>query len=226
LEDLIQNQSSSKTSPIFSITVENLSKRFNSEWIVKNLNYRFESGNTYAITGPNGSGKSTLLQLLWGQLPQSSGTIKFTYNNSEIPVEDVFKQVAIATPYMDLIDEFTLDEQLTFHFKTRAIRNRMSLEDTISKLYLTEARSKVIGNFSSGMKQRLKLGLAFYTESNAIFLDEPGSNLDEKAFDWYLDNLRAVPANHLIFIASNQPAEYPKDSKVLNLLNLKQPKNT
>jgi ABC-type multidrug transport system ATPase subunit len=210
----------------FSIKTEGLSKRFNSEWIVRNLNYTFESGNTYAITGPNGSGKSTLLQLLWGQLPQSSGTIKFSCNNSEIPIEEVYQHVAIATPYMDLIDEFTLEEQLAFHFKTRTIRNGMSLEDVISKLYLTEARNKVIANFSSGMKQRLKLGLAFYTQSNAIFLDEPGSNLDDKAFDWYLENLRAVPANQLSFIASNQPAEYPKDSKILNLINLKSPKNT
>ena len=100
-----------------------------------------------------------MLQLLWGQLPQSSGSIKFYYNNSEIPVEEVYQHVAIATPYMDLIDEFTLEEQLAFHFKTRTIRNGMNLEDVISKLYLTEARNKVIANFSSGMKQRLKLGL-------------------------------------------------------------------
>jgi ABC-type multidrug transport system ATPase subunit len=208
----------------FSIKTEGLSKRFNSEWIVKKLTYTFESGNTYALTGPNGSGKSTLLQLLWGQLPQSSGNIKFTLKNSEIPVEEVFRHVAIATPYMDLIDEFTLAEQLAFHFRTRAIRNEMSLEEVISKLHLTDARNKVIANFSSGMKQRLKLGLAFYTQSNAIFLDEPGSNLDDVAFDWYWENLRKLPANQLIIIASNQPAEYPKDSKILNLLNLKQSK--
>ena len=226
MEDLIQDQSSSKTSPLFSITVENLSKRFNNEWIVRNLNYKFESGNTYAITGPNGSGKSTLLQLLWGQLPQSSGTIKFSYNNIEIPVEEAFQHVAIATPYMDLIDEFTLEEQLAFHFKTRIMRKGMSIEDAISKLYLTEARNKVIANFSSGMRQRLKLGLAFYTETKAIFLDEPGSNLDEKAFNWYLENLHALPNNQLIFIASNQPAEYPKEADVLNLLTLKQSKTT
>lgn len=225
MEDLVQKQSSVKTNSAFSITVENLSKRFNNEWIVRNLNYRFESGNTYAITGPNGSGKSTLLQLLWGQLPQSSGTIKFTYSNAEIAIEDVFSHVAIATPYMDLIDEFTLEEHLSFHFKTRAPRAGMSLEDVISRLYLTDARNKVIANFSSGMKQRLKLGLAFYTHSNALFLDEPGSNLDEKAFDWYLENLRDLPANQLIFIASNQPAEYPKTSTILNLVALKQSKN-
>jgi ABC-type multidrug transport system ATPase subunit len=221
LEDLIQNQSSPKTSSSFSINVENLSKRFNSEWIVRNLNYTFESGNTYAITGPNGSGKSTLLQLLWGQLPQSSGAIKFTLDNSEIPVEEVFKHVAIATPYMDLIDEFTLEEQLVFHFKSRTIRNGMSLEDVIEALYLTEARTKIIANFSSGMKQRLKLGLAFFTQSYAIFLDEPGSNLDDNAFEWYLKNLHELPEAQLVFIASNQPAEYPKNAQILNLINLR-----
>jgi ABC-type multidrug transport system ATPase subunit len=221
LEDLIQNQSSLATASLFSINVENLSKRFNSEWIVRNLNYTFESGNTYAITGPNGSGKSTLLQLLWGQLPQSSGSIKFSHNNLEIPVEEVFRHVAIATPYMDLIEEFTLEEHLAFHFKTRAVRNGMTIEDVVSKLYLTEARTKIIANFSSGMKQRLKLGLAFFTQSDAIFLDEPGSNLDDNAFDWYLKNLSELPATQLVFIASNQPAEYPKNATILNLITLR-----
>ncbi|HEY9486809.1 MAG TPA: ATP-binding cassette domain-containing protein, partial [Chryseosolibacter sp.] len=56
---------------LFSITVNDLSKRFNREWIFRNLNYQFRSGNTYAITGPNGSGKSTLLQVVWGQVPQT-----------------------------------------------------------------------------------------------------------------------------------------------------------
>src|SRR5688572_983115 len=195
----------------FEIQVSDLSKRFNKEWIFKNVNYTFQSGKTYAITGPNGSGKSTLMQVLWGQLPQSSGLIKYASADKDIPVEEIFSHVSVATPYMDLIEEFTLEEQLHFHFRLRTMQKGLTLESILDKLYLTQAKNKTISNFSSGMKQRLKLGLAFYTESSILFLDEPGTNLDEQAFNWYRENLKQLPKDRLIFIASNQRNEYPED---------------
>lgn len=205
----------------WSIQASDLSKRFNKEWIFKNLNYTFHSGKTYAITGPNGSGKSTLMQVLWGQLPQSSGVVRYTSESKNISVEDVYNQVSVATPYMDLIEEFTLEEQLHFHFRMRPIRTGFTTESILDKLYLTQAKDKSISNFSSGMKQRLKLGLAFYTESNIIFFDEPGTNLDEQAFNWYLDNLKQLPKERLIFIASNQRSEYPENAEIVNLMSFK-----
>lgn len=205
----------------FSIKVENLSKRFNREWIFKNLHYTFQSGKTYAITGPNGSGKSTLLQVLWGQLPQTSGSIAYRSDNKTVPVEDVFRHVSIATPYMDFIEELTLEEHIRFHFRLRTMRLGLTLESILDKLYLTHARDKNIANFSSGMKQRLKLGLAFYTEASALFLDEPGTNLDEQAFTWYTENLNQLPEDKLIFIASNQQHEYPENAEVVSLMEFK-----
>jgi ABC-type multidrug transport system ATPase subunit len=204
-----------------SITTEGLSKRFNREWIFRNLSYQFTSGNTYAITGPNGSGKSTLLQVLWGQVPQTSGTCHYHTPSGEVPVEKIPQHIAIATPYMDLIDEFTLGEQLDFHFKLKHVRGQISRTELLEIMYLTHARDKYIGNFSSGMKQRVKLALAFYTEADLIFFDEPGTNLDEQAFMWYKKELQKLPANALTFIASNDHDEYPADCHIINVLGYK-----
>lgn len=203
-----------------TITVEGLSKRFNREWIFRNFSHEFKPGNVYAITGPNGSGKSTLLSVLWGQVPPTSGNLKY-HAAAEIPVEDIHKHISIATPYMDLIEDFTLAEILQFHFKLKPIRNNLSHEQLIEKLYLTESKDKQIRNFSSGMKQRLKLGLAFFTQSSIIYLDEPGSHLDEVAFQWYCDHLAAVPKECTIFIGSNDPAEYAQATQILNLKDFK-----
>ena len=205
----------------FTIEVKDLSKRFNREWIFKNFSYTFKSGNKYAITGPNGSGKSTLLQILWGQMPQTSGSIRYTLSDQPIDQGDVFRHIAIATPYMDLIEEFTLAEQVAFHFQMRAMLPGLTAESIIEKLYLAHANDKTISNFSSGMRHRLKLGLAFYTDAYAYFLDEPGTNLDEQAFEWYLNNLHEIPSNKLVFIASNQRNEYPQNIEVVNLMKLK-----
>src|SRR5690606_7329096 len=113
------NSSTPSSSPSFILTCHGLGKRFNREWIFRRLDFTFQSGNVYAITGPNGSGKSTLLQILWGQSPPTAGTLSYQKDNTVIPVEDVYDHIPIATPYMDLIDEFTLQEQLEFHFKMK-----------------------------------------------------------------------------------------------------------
>jgi ABC-type multidrug transport system ATPase subunit len=138
-----------------ALSVEKLGKRFNREWIFRDLDFQFTPGNTYAITGPNGSGKSTLLQVLWGQLPQTSGIIRYKRGNTEIRIEDIGQHVSIATPYMELIDEFTLEEQLEFHFKLKPVRAGLSLSELLEIFYIEHARNQLIGNFSSGMKQRV-----------------------------------------------------------------------
>ncbi|WP_333821073.1 ABC transporter ATP-binding protein [Ohtaekwangia sp.] len=205
----------------FTVQVSDLGKRFNREWIFRNLNYTFQAGQTYAITGANGSGKSTLLQVIWGQMPPSKGTVKYITEGVETTAESVFQRIAIATPYMDLIDEFTLQEQLDFHFKLRSPRYNLKTSEMIERMYLTAARDKYISNFSSGMRQRVKLALAFYTEADMVFLDEPGTNLDQRAFDWYLHELHQLPAHTTIFIASNQPAEYPASAHKIDIMQFK-----
>lgn len=204
-----------------SITIQNLSKRFNSEWIFKGITFNFASGNTYAITGPNGSGKSTLLQVLWGQMPPSGGSLSYQRNGVTVPTEEVFQYTAIATPYMDLIEEFTLWELLKFHFSLTKSRQGLKLDEIMARMNLDHAKNKTIANFSSGMKQRLKLGLSFFTEADMIFLDEPGTNLDKQAFDWYVKHLNDLPADCLVFIASNQPDEYPLHAHKIDILTYK-----
>lgn len=204
-----------------SIVVQDLGKRFNREWIFRKLSYEFTAGNTYAITGPNGSGKSTLLQVLWGQMPQSTGTLAYKSADKIIPAEEIYTRISIATPYMDLIDEFTLEEQVRFHFKLKSSRNNMQAGDMIERMYLTTAQHKLIGNFSSGMKQRVKLALAFFTEADIIFLDEPGTNLDHEAFEWYQRELKDLPLHCITFIASNQPAEYPANALKIDIREYK-----
>lgn len=203
------------------LITKNLSKRFNREWIFKDLTFEFSSPNTYAIVGPNGSGKSTLMQVLWGQMLPSQGNVVYEKDGKEIPLDEIFKHVSIATPYMDLIDEFTLTEMINFHFKFKQARNNKSTEELIEIFELTRAKDKAIANFSSGMRQRLKLGLALYSQADLLFLDEPTTNFDNKSIDWYTYHRNQLPAETLVFIASNQEHEYPKDALKVDILAFK-----
>ncbi|MBK5278594.1 MAG: ATP-binding cassette domain-containing protein [Bacteroidia bacterium] len=203
------------------VTAEKLGKRYNREWVFRNFDFTFEQGNTYAITGPNGSGKSTLLQVLWGQLPQSTGLMKYEMNGREISITEIFQHLSIATPYMELIDEFTLVEMVEFHFKFKKIRGGRTIEELLNLMELSHARAKHISNFSSGMKQRLKLALAFYSDTPLIFLDEPSTNLDKKSTEWYMKNLLGLPNECAVFIASNQEHEYPANSVKIDIMRFK-----
>ncbi|WP_460695122.1 ABC transporter ATP-binding protein [Mucilaginibacter puniceus] len=190
------------------ITLENLGRRFNRDWIFRGIDYTFNSGESYAILGPNGSGKSTLLQVLNGSLTPSAGTIKFFEGGSIIDIEKVFQHLSLAAPYLELIEEFTLTEMIDFHFKFKAYLPGMDNNAVITLLNMPASKHKMIRYFSSGMKQRLKLALAFCADTSMLILDEPTSNLDTQGVDWYLSLVQQYAKNRLTIIGSNQQHEY------------------
>ena len=202
------------------ITLNNLSKKYHHEWIFKNLNKKFTSGNSYAIVGPNGSGKSTLVQVISGALLPSSGEITYKGTNNISP-DDIYKYLSFASPYLELIEEFTLTEFLQFHFKFKPIQSGLMTDDLIHEMYLDKAKNKYIKNFSSGMKQRLKLGLCFFAETPIILLDEPTSNLDQKGTEWYKSLVKLTSPEKIVIIASNQPAEYEHCNEIIDINDYK-----
>ena len=193
---------------MLSITAQQLGKKYGREWIFRRLEQRFEAGQSYAITGPNGSGKSTLMQVLCGVLPPSEGKIDYFLDEKKLEAEGYYKQLLFVAPYIELVEEFTLRELLEFHFGFKSMIKGMDIPQAIAGMYLEKAKNKHIKFFSSGMRQRLKLGLAFYTDVPVLFLDEPTSNMDSQGIDWYLKNMEAVHQDRLVIIASNQPYEY------------------
>lgn len=203
-----------------TIRLEKIGKRFIRQWVFKDITAEFRKGEIIAITGPNGSGKSTLMQVLWGQTLPSAGNIFWSEDSKEIDPSDLWRFISIAAPYQDLIDEFTLSEQIDFHFQYKNPVNGIGKEELINALYLEDSRSKQIEHFSSGMRQRLRLGLALYSDAAVTFLDEPTTNMDQKGMDWYRQLLAEI-SNRLIFIATNNPSDYPEHSKTLQLSDFK-----
>ncbi|MGD1841823.1 MAG: ATP-binding cassette domain-containing protein [Thermonemataceae bacterium] len=191
------------------IIVEQLGKRFNQEWIFKDFSYSFQLNQSYAIIGVNGSGKSTLLQVIAGIQPPSAGKLVYQATNQKnIEADQIFRYLSLAAPYLELIEEFTLWEHINFHRRFKKLPTTLSNEALITLLRLEKARNKFIKNFSSGMKQRLKLGLAFYSTAPVLLLDEPTSNLDSENMAWYKKEVLQNRKDRLIIVSSNQPEEY------------------
>jgi len=189
------------------ISLNNVGRRFNKEWIFKGVNYDFEQGKKYAILGPNGSGKSTLISILLGSLTTSEGIIKYG-DQQKIRVEDIYQYISFAAPYLDLVEEFTLQETIDFHFQFKAYEEGLNSAAVLELLGLNKAQDKALKYFSSGMKQRTKLALACCAKTPMLILDEPTSNLDAQGIDWYLKLIEKFTPNKMVIVGSNQEHEY------------------
>jgi ABC-type multidrug transport system ATPase subunit len=207
-----------------NITLQNVGRRFNKEWIFRNLSTEFTSGNSYAILGPNGSGKSTLLSVLTGSLSPSEGEISFS-DTKEIPVENIYKYTSLAAPYLELVETFTLRESIDFHFKFKNFASGLDTKKLITILGLEKAANKQIKYFSSGMKQRTKLALACCTDTPILFLDEPTSNLDVQGISWYRELIENFGKDRLTIIGSNQIQEYDFCTNQIQISDYKQVNN-
>lgn len=203
------------------IILEDIGRRFNQEWIFKNINYTFESGQSYAILGANGSGKSTLLQILAGSLSTSAGKITYQDGDSALDSEQIYNQLSLAAPYLELIEDFTLNEMIQFHFQFKKFLPGTDAEKLIEILGLQTSANKAIRYFSSGMKQRTKLALAVFSDTPILFLDEPTANLDQQGVEWYQDLIKKHTAKRLLIICSNQEQEYSFCQNQLLLSNYK-----
>lgn len=191
-----------------NIKLSNVGRRFNKEWIFKGLTYDFKFGEKYAILGPNGSGKSTLLSILSGSLTTSEGEISFFEGEEGIAESDIYQHISLAAPYLELIEQFTLNEMIDFHFKFKDYAEDLNAKAVMSVLGLEQSQDKAIKYFSSGMKQRAKLVLACCSNSPILLLDEPTSNLDTQGIEWYHQLIKTYANNRLVIVGSNQEQEY------------------
>ena len=221
------------------ISLTKAGKRFNRDWIFRNLSYEFTAGNSYAIVGPNGSGKSTLLQAIGGALMLSEGNVavscelvansyklaagcyKPAANSYKLEPEDLYRSMAIAAPYLELIEELSVTELLTFHQQFKPFLPQVSISDIIRIVGLEKAAHKQIRYYSSGMKQRVKLAQAIFSDVPLLLLDEPCTNLDAEGIELYQQLIKNYCQDRLVIVSSNDNAEYGFCNLQVNILDFK-----
>jgi ABC-type multidrug transport system ATPase subunit len=231
---VLSNASQKQT--VMKVSLTDAGKRFNRDWIFRHVTYTFTTNNFYAITGPNGSGKSTLLQVLSGAMQPSEGTIEFTLSGNATtridgtqktsgqpsPVNDnAFSYVSISAPYLEVIEEMNLKEFLKFHQHFKPFSSSVTIEKIISIIGLEEAANKQIRYYSSGMKQRVKLAQAIFSDTPLLLLDEPCTNLDTAGVALYHRLVHTYCTNRLVIISSNDEIEYNFCTERININDFK-----
>lgn len=206
-----------------TVALTEVTKRFNRDWIFRNVNYHFETGRSYAITGPNGSGKSTLLQAIAGNLHLSGGKLEYRDmdGHNTVPAENIFRYVSIVAPYLELVEEMTAKEFLHFHSSFKPLQAGISIEMIIGEIGLEKSINKQIRYYSSGMKQRMKLAQAIFSDVPVLLLDEPCTNLDKAGYDLYHTLIEKYCTGKLIVVSSNDANEMDFCEEKLNILDYK-----
>ncbi len=201
------------------IILNNVGKRYNREWIFRHCTYQFQSGKSYAITGSNGAGKSTLLQVIAGSLTHNEGTVEFNNGQRSTTNDELYSHISIAAPYLELIEEMTATEMLDFHQAFKPLT--APVPEILKTVALENAAHKQIRYYSSGMKQRLKLAQAFFSNTPILLLDEPTTNLDAEGIALYHLLIKKYTANKIVIVSSNDKQEYEFCEAMLEMSDYK-----
>ncbi len=205
-----------------TINLTNAGKKFGREWIFRKVHLDIAAGQKIAILGLNGSGKSTLLQALTGYLTLNEGELTYSINQEKIEEEKLYAYISLASPYLELVEDFTLQEQIEHAAIYKAFSNKLTTENIVELSGLAAHKDKYIKLFSSGMKQRLKLTLAILADAPILFLDEPTTNLDATVIDWYKNMIANYALHKTIVVCSNSiKDEYSFCDKVITMEDFK-----
>ncbi len=189
------------------LSIQRLSKTYRQTPVFSDLSFHVPAGSRLAITGPNGSGKSTLLKILSGGALPSAGQVTYRLGREPIDTEDVFRYVHFVAPYNTVIEELSPEELFDLHRGLGMLRSYSRYAEWAERLAYPFRPDQPVKSFSSGMKQRIRLGLALLDDRPLVLLDEPGSNLDRQGKDWMFSLIGELSAAQTLVLATNDDEE-------------------
>lgn len=200
---------------MLGISLKGVGKHYNRRWVFRGLDLEIAPGERLAIKGANGSGKSTLLSMLSGQLQPSAGTVTWALKDRPLSVDALYRHLSWMGPSIALYDDLTLEEASALHyrFKRCLLPKPAELAQT---LRLHAHRQKPLRAYSSGMRQRAKIGLALFAESDLLMLDEPTSFMDTENASFLHELIDAHIGERTLVLASNQPEELARFERVVS----------
>ncbi|MGL6201927.1 MAG: ABC transporter ATP-binding protein [Lachnospiraceae bacterium] len=205
-----------------AIEIRNLTKSFEGQVVLSNVNMTVKQGEIYAFLGANGAGKSTLMKLLFDILKPDEGSISlFGQLVVKKGTNKIFSQIGsiIETPVH--YKHLTAIENLQIHCDYVGVHLRQEIPYVLELVGLHDAKDKRVGEFSLGMKQRLALARAFIAKPKLLVLDEPINGLDPMGIGDIRDLLLTVNKEFgtAIFISSHIISEIEKIADTIGIID-------
>lgn len=162
------------------IKLENVSKRFKNENVLKGISYSFESGKIYSIVGRNGSGKSVLLKIIAGLYLQDKGNVLFDNKNYNM-INEIPNNLGIVIEQPSFINDLTGLENLKLLASIRNVATERDIVESLEIVNLKDDMNKKYSKYSLGMRQKLSIAQAIMEHQKVILLDEPFNGIDRQS---------------------------------------------
>jgi heme exporter protein A len=222
-----------KNQDLFSIDMSevrikctSLEKSFLNKVIFKNVTLDFNEGDSIAVTGRNGSGKSTLLKVLANLIKPNKGKVEIFDDGKEVITDKVHLYLGMIAPYINLYDELTAYENLEFFFDLKCRGDvfndkKERIKFLLDKINLYSRRNDEVKNYSSGMKQRVKLAFAIINDPKILLMDEPRTNLDVDGIDLVYKVAEEQIKNGILILATNEPEDTGLCKRIISIEDYK-----
>ena len=156
------------------LTTKELGKNFKNKHVLNQINIHVPEGKIYCIMGPNGAGKSTLLKMISGIEKPTEGDINFKGENWK---REDLKTIGSLIEEPGLFDNLTVEDNIKLKLKLHHVENK-DQEQILNMLGFGDHNQEKVKGFSTGMRQRLGIALAFMGNPDLVVLDEPTNGLD------------------------------------------------
>jgi ABC-2 type transport system ATP-binding protein len=191
----------------YAIIAKGLTKKFNSFTAVDHVNLKVEKGTIFGYLGPNGAGKSTTIRMLCTLLTPSSGTATIAgYDLTSQPAE-IRHRIGLVAEKLILYPRLSAVENLMFFgrmYGMEASHLRKRIDELLELVQLTPFKDKLIGGFSSGMRQRVNIIRGLLHNPEILFLDEPSNALDPQSTRFVRDLVKELKAKgHTIILTTH-----------------------
>src|SRR6516165_1130634 len=180
------------------IELNNLSRSFGTQQALRGVNLQLEPGRV-GLLGPNGAGKSTLLKILLGLLPPSSGTGRVLGHELDSSGGDLRRAIGYMPEADALVPGLHGAEYVALAGELYGMPRREAQRrapEVLTYLELEDARYRKLEEYSTGMKQRIKLAQALVHDPQVLLLDEPTSGLDPAGREAMLQLLHSLGTEH------------------------------
>ncbi len=161
------------------IEVINLSKSYQNNEAVKNINFVIDDNEIIGLLGPNGCGKTTTIAMILGLLKPTKGKVLIDKKDIESHRNELLHKMNFISPYIELPKKLTVKQNLVVYAKLYNVKNiDERIEYLSSTLKLDKFLDNLTGELSSGQKNRVSLAKSLINNPSVLLLDEPTASLD------------------------------------------------
>ena len=206
----------------YPLQIINLGKTYKNLKAVKDISFTLNKDEILGILGPNGCGKTTTIGMILGLLKPTNGKILIFGEEIEKKRVKILNRLNFISPYVELPKKLTVKQNLKVYGKLYGVKElNLKIEHLSEKLRLGEILDKIIGELSSGQKNRVSLAKSIINDPEILLLDEPTASLDPETGDYirsfleeYQKEMRAS-----IILASHNMSEVERLCSTVLMMN-------